>query len=219
MIDYVRTCKVTLALLAGALMLLQLAPARAEENSHAAIMLVAKPEVHDPFYAASVLIVRPLENGGHAGFVLNKPTKVSLGEAFPDDEPSQKVHQPVFLGGPVNPDVIFALVKRNDPPVQGEIEFAKDLHLALTAESVDRVIQQDAGHARFFAGAVLWRPGELDEELKRGAWYVMDADTDLALASKPEELWSTLLKRSEKRARTGTAPRIRSEPPAGSVRL
>ncbi len=198
--DSVRPFRFVLALLAGALLALQLAPAKAETTAGTAIMLVAKPAVSDPFYAYSVLIVRPIEGGGHAGFVVNKPTQVSLGQAFPEDEPSQKVKQSVFLGGPVNANVIFALVKGSGPPADGTIEFAKGLYLAMSGESVDHVIRQQADHARFFAGAVLWQPGELDQELKMGAWYVMDADTDAALENNPDELWDKLVQRAEKHA-------------------
>ncbi len=201
-----RVVRTLFALLAGALLVLRIAPALAAADgpepstkSDSAVLLVAKPDVRDPFYANSVLIVRPLEGGGHAGFVLNKPTKVSLGQAFPDDQPSQKVEQPVFLGGPVNPNVIFALVKRSDSPGEGTVQFADGLYLAMSGESVDHVIQQEADHARFFAGAVLWRPGELDQELKMGAWYVMDADTNVAL-DNPERMWDKLVQRAEKRA-------------------
>ncbi len=194
------------ALLAGALLVLRLGPALADDDagtaakSDTAIMLVAKPDVTDPFYSNSVLIVRPLQGGGHAGFVLNKPTKVSLGQAFPDDEPSQKVHQPVYLGGPVNANVIFALVKSPDSPGDGAIEFAPGLYLAMNGETVDHVIQQKPDQARFLAGAVLWQPGELDEELKMGAWYVMDADSNAAL-DNPEQLWEKLVQRAQKHAR------------------
>jgi putative transcriptional regulator len=200
MIDKLRPTRLLLAVLGATALLLQLAPARAADEFDSAILLVAKRQVRDPFYATSVLLVRPLEGGGHAGFVLNKPTNVALGDAFPDDEPSQKVREPVFLGGPVNPNVIFALVRANDSPGAGSIRFAKNLYLALEGDAVDRIIQKDAERARFFAGAVLWQPGELDDELKRGAWYVMDADSELALRRDTKTLWEELVRRSERHA-------------------
>ncbi len=202
----IRLTRMLFALLAGTLLAMRFGPVLAEDDAgpaaqaQTAIMLVAKPDVTDPFYANTVLIVRPLEGGGHAGFVLNKPTRVSLGQAFPDDEPSQKVHQPVYLGGPVNPNVIFALVKREGSPGDGAVEFAPGLYLAVSGDSVDHVIQQEPDQARFLAGAVLWRPGELDEELKMGAWYVMDADTNAAL-DNPAQLWEKLVQRAQKHAR------------------
>jgi putative AlgH/UPF0301 family transcriptional regulator len=65
---------------------------------------------------------------------------------------------------------------------------------------VDSVIEKQAAQARFFAGMVLWRPGELNEELKRGLWYVLDAKSDLALRKSTEGMWEELVGRSERKA-------------------
>jgi putative AlgH/UPF0301 family transcriptional regulator len=64
---------------------------------------------------------------------------------------------------------------------------------------VDTVIENDASHARFVAGLVAWRTGELQDEIKRGAWFVLDADPALVLR-KPEGLWEELVKNAEIRA-------------------
>jgi putative transcriptional regulator len=166
-----------------------------------AMVLVAKPSVQDHLLGASVLLVMPLQSGGHAGFILNKPTQLSLGQAFPDDEPSQKVHDPVYLGGPINPNVIFALVKRSESPGEGAIRFAKDLFLVMSGEAVDHVIQNEADHARFLAGAMVWQPGELKEQIDEGAWYVRDADSEVVIRKDVENLWEELVADSERHAK------------------
>jgi putative AlgH/UPF0301 family transcriptional regulator len=65
---------------------------------------------------------------------------------------------------------------------------------------VDRVIEKQAGQARFFAGMVLWRPGELEEEIKRGLWFVQDPKADIVLRKSTDGLWEELLGRSERKA-------------------
>ena len=67
-----------------------------------AVVLVAKPELKDALYGSSVLVVRPLGGDQHLGFIVNRPTRTTLGELFPEDGPSQKVLDPVYLGGPFN---------------------------------------------------------------------------------------------------------------------
>jgi putative AlgH/UPF0301 family transcriptional regulator len=64
---------------------------------------------------------------------------------------------------------------------------------------VDDVIEKDPSHARFVAGLVAWRTGELDEEIKRGAWYVLAADSGLVLRN-PDGLWEELVRNAELRA-------------------
>jgi putative AlgH/UPF0301 family transcriptional regulator len=117
------------------------------------------------------------------------------------------VTDPVYLGGPVSTQVIFALVQRHDSPGSRSMQLMPDLYLVLDRELVDRVIEAEADHARFFAGMVLWRPGELHAEIERGFWYVLDADADLVLRKPTEGMWEELVKRSEEQRnmiRTGT---------------
>jgi len=125
---------------------------------------------------------------------------VSLAKLFPGHEPSKKVVDPVFLGGPVSPEVIFALVQGKQSPGGRSIKILDDLYLAIDSDVVDSVIEKQAAQARFFAGMVLWRPGELNEELKRGLWYVLDAKSDLALRKSTEGMWEELVGRSERKA-------------------
>jgi putative AlgH/UPF0301 family transcriptional regulator len=47
---------------------------------------------------------------------------------------------------------------------------------------------------------VTWQPGELDDELDRGYWYVDKADAKLVLEKKTDGLWEELVRRSEARA-------------------
>ena len=164
------------------------------------VVLVAKPQFQDPLYGSTILIAIPLADGRHVGFILNKPTKVSLAEAFPGHGPSKKVRDPLYLGGPSQVNVVFALVQTHSSPGEGAVQFAPELFLAVGGETVDQVIESAAEHARFFAGAVVWRPGELDDELKRGAWYTLAPEADFVLRRKTEGLWEELVERARIRS-------------------
>ena len=179
----------------------QSATPRADEENGAPLMLVAKPGLRDEFFGASILIAKPVGNGGHVGFVINRPTDMTLGKLFPEHGPSQKVPDPVYLGGPSNTEYIFALVQSNASPGGDSLQIAKDLFIAVDAKTVDHIIEADPAHARFFAGLVAWRPGELQEELKRGLWYVQESDSDLVMRKSTDGLWEELVKRSERRAK------------------
>ena len=67
---------------------------------------------------------------------------------------------------------------------------------------MDSIIEKESKRARFFAGMVVWQPGELRAELSRGLWYVLDADAQLVLRKKTEGLWEELVGRSERAANT-----------------
>src|SRR2546430_443300 len=64
------------------------------------VILVAKPELRDELYGSTIIVVAPLGGDEHVGFIVNRSTEIKLGNLFPQDGPSQKVADPVYLGGP-----------------------------------------------------------------------------------------------------------------------
>jgi putative transcriptional regulator len=175
------------------------APVRADAPDDS-IVLVAKRQLQDRLYGSTILIARPIGADRHVGFIVNKPTQVTLGKLFPQHEPSKKVTDPVFLGGPVSPEVIFALVQGKQSPGGRSIRILDDLYLAIDSDVVDSVIEKQSGQARFFAGMVLWKPGELHQEIKRGIWYTLDAKADVVLRKSTEGMWEEYVGRSERKA-------------------
>lgn len=163
------------------------------------LVLVARPGVGGDAFGHTVIVVAPAGSGQHVGFIVNRPTRLTLGQLFPSDAPSQKVTDPVYWGGPVRPELVFALVQRSESPGGHSLEVMPGLYAAYEAPVVDRVIQSDPQHARFVAGLVAWRSGELQEEINVGAWIVLDADPALVMRST-DGLWEELVRRWQGRA-------------------
>jgi len=176
---------------------LQAACAAAPEET---VLLVATRQLDDPIWASTIVLAKPVEGGGHVGFIVNKPTKVSLAELFPEHEPSKKVLDPLFLGGTVDTNSVFALVEGRGSRKAGSIRISPDLFLAYETKAVDRIIESEADHARFFLGLVVWRPGQLDDELDRGLWHVQEPEAKIVLRKQTDGLWDELVRRSEARA-------------------
>jgi putative transcriptional regulator len=160
-------------------------------------LLVAKRQLTDPFYRSTVLLVRPIGSDQHVGVILNRPTKMTLGQLFPEHGPSQKVPDPVYVGGPSNSAVLFAIVHSKASPGGKSLQMLPDVFMAFEGETVDKIIESGAPQARFLAGLVAWQPGELKEEIKRGAWYLIDADPALILRKQTDGMWEELVRRAE----------------------
>jgi putative transcriptional regulator len=170
-----------------------------------AILLVAHPAFRDLEYRQTVLLAAPAPNGGHVGVIINRPTRRSLESLFPEHEPSKKVVEPVFYGGPFSRGALVALVRSHDAPGAGSVLLMKDLYLAFRANTIDHVIETTPNEARYFVGYVGWRPGELRSEIDRGLWSVQGAELDTIFRKDTEGLWDELLQQS-KRIRAGDAP-------------
>jgi putative transcriptional regulator len=188
-----------LAVVAAAVVPLQ---AGAQED---AMLLVAHPAFRDLEYRQAVLLAAPAPNGGHVGVILNRPTRRSLSSLFPEHEPSKKVLEPVFYGGPFSRGALVALVKATDTPGPGTVPLMKNLYLAFRANTIDQVIEATPNEARYFVGYVGWRPGELKGELDRGLWSVLNADVDTVFRKDSEGLWEELLQQT-RRIRADAAP-------------
>jgi putative transcriptional regulator len=164
--------------------------AQAEEE---AFLLVANPAFRDLEYRQAVLIAAPVPGGGHVGVILNRPTRRSLGSLFPQHEPSKKVIEPVYVGGPFSPGALVALVKADQAPGTGAVALMKNLFLAFRANTIDHVIETTPNDARYFVGYVGWRPGELKDEIDRGLWAVLGADVGTVFRKDTGGLWDELL--------------------------
>ena len=179
------------------LALVLLIPAAAQAQQDDAIILVAHPAFRDMDYRQTVLLAAPAPNGGHVGVILNRPTRRSLGSLFPEHEPSKKVIDPVYYGGPFSRGALVALVRADAAPGQGSVLLMKNLYLAFRANTIDLVIENSPNEARFFVGYVGWRPGELKSEIDRGLWSVSGADLYTVFRKDIEGPWEELLQKTQ----------------------
>jgi putative transcriptional regulator len=168
------------------------------QSQDEAIILVAHPQFRDMDYRQTVLIAAPAPNGGHVGVILNRPTRRSLGSLFPEHEPSKKVADPVYYGGPFSRGALVALVRGDSAPGTGAVPLMKNLYLAFRANTIDHVIESTPNEARYFVGYVGWRPGELKSEIDRGLWTVTGADLDTIFRKDTEGLWEELHQQSRR---------------------
>jgi putative transcriptional regulator len=179
------------------------ATAARSQQAEDAMILVAHPAFRDMEYRQTVIIAAPAPNGGHVGVILNRPTRRSLGSLFPEHEPSKKVSDPVFYGGPFSRGALVALVRADSAPGPGSVLLMKNLYLAFRANTIDQVIETTPNEARYFVGYVGWRPGELKNELDRGIWSVTGAEIDTVFRKDTDGMWDELQQASK---------RIRAQP-------
>jgi len=178
-----------------------------------AVTLVATPRLVDPDYRGAVLLAVPTESNRHVGVIINRPTGRSLSSLFPRHAPSKQVRDPVYFGGPMLRQAVFAVVHMGETPGPGSIRIMEELFLATQGSVVDHIIEQTPNEARYYVGYVAWRPGELRREIDRGLWYVLEADPELVFRRDPARLWEELLRR----ARAVTARALESLGPLAAV--
>ncbi|MBV9093163.1 MAG: YqgE/AlgH family protein [Streptosporangiaceae bacterium] len=164
-------------------------------------LLVATPMLGDPnFRRTVVLLVEHEVEQGTLGVVLNRPTKVAVGQVL---EPwTELVSNPpvVFSGGPVAPNsaLALALVPGTDEPVGWHPLDSVPATARLGLVDLDAppgLLAPAIASLRVYAGYAGWSAGQLDAEIAEGAWYVLPAEPSDAFSAEPDRLWPTVLRR------------------------
>lgn len=165
-------------------------------DSTARRLLVGVPTLDDPNFFRSVVFMIEHNDDGAVGLVLNQPTEAVLTDALPDWADMAAPPAVAFVGGPVQQhDAVIGLarvgrIEESDAwqPLIGRVGTV-DLGRA----PVD--VRGDLEAVRVFAGYSGWAPGQLDHELVRGGWFVVDASPDDLLTPDPGSLWRAVLRR------------------------
>jgi putative transcriptional regulator len=159
-------------------------------------LLVASPRLTEqPFVRTVILLLEHAEQAGALGLVLNRPEDAPVLDVVPSVADLATAPGVLFSGGPVSPSTAIALglaAPGADPegwtPVMPPIVTVDlDHDPALLATSLRAL--------RVFAGYAGWAPGQLEQEIAEGAWYLVDALPDDAFLDDPDELWRVVLRR------------------------
>jgi putative AlgH/UPF0301 family transcriptional regulator len=174
----------------GGLLLAVACAARAQDFG-ASMLLVAAPGAQGAYSRTALLVVPG--GGGHAGFILNRSSDVKLAAVLPGNPLAAKVAAPVSFGGPLGSKVVYAMV-RSDPG-EGAKRIFGDVFMTTGARTLDRIVEQMPEEARFFAGMVVWLPGELESQIESGEWIVTRPDASLVFHRDPAAMWGELVAR------------------------
>ena len=78
-------------------------------------LLVASPGLLDPNFRRTVVLVTEHNEDGAAGLVLNRPAEAEVSDVVPQLESLVDDGEPIFVGGPVQPNGVLVLGEFLDP--------------------------------------------------------------------------------------------------------
>ena len=176
------------------------------DDARRTVLLVAKPGLPDPNFRESVVLVTQHENGEAAGVIINRPTNRSLASILPGER-FGKFTEPVFFGGPVMSQGLFA-VYRAEERVGDSLTVLPGVHLALEASALDELIHHPPQRIRFYSGISGWSSGQLRGEIERGDWFVLNADADTVFIRDADTggLWGRLVRTARTITATEASP-------------
>ena len=164
------------------------------EPFHPALLL-SMPQLQDPNFAKTVVLLCEYNPDGAFGVVLNRPTDLPATAMVRLEPPVTGGNDmPLYIGGPVEPQRGWILL--GDEP-DTEFKTIRDgLYLSTSATLLRHVLEtRPAPRARVLAGYAGWGPGQLDEELAQSAWLMSDVELVLIFDISASLMWETAIRR------------------------
>lgn len=163
--------------------------------SLAPTLLVSMPQMADPNFARTVVLLCEHGPDGAFGLVLNRPTDTQAAEAVHlSPPPERNSGVALWVGGPVEPQRGWILLAAA-PEEADVVEVASGLYLTTSPSVLRRLIEMGDLRARVLTGYAGWAPGQLDEELAASAWLTAQVDLDLVFDTPASEMWEATIRR------------------------
>lgn len=153
--------------------------------------LVASPYLEDPNFLQTVVLLVHHSHEGAFGVVLNRPAENTVKELWEKitQTPCNCDHR-VYLGGPVEGPLMAIHAEEE----AGEVEVVPGVFFAAQRENLEKLLSQDAQPMKMFVGHSGWGSGQLEHELKEGAWFTTPATSDFIFGSDVD-LWKHVTRR------------------------
>ena len=159
-------------------------------------LLVASPQIEEETFRRSVILLLHHDEDGAQGVILNRPLDADIDAVLPGWKSVATKPQTVFQGGPVelNSAIGLVTVPGDEPEPLGIKHLFGGLGL-VDLDAPPNLVAPEVAGMRIFAGYAGWIGGQLENEIRRGDWYVVPSESRDAFSSVPQQLWSDVLAR------------------------
>jgi len=160
-------------------------------------LLVAMPNMTDPYFSKSVIFICEYNKNGAIGFIINKPINTmkvfssGIKDKFFKDLITQS--KKIYFGGPVS--MHEACILSNDNIGDVDFNTNETIKLSNDFELIKKILFDDKEfkNTKLLFGHSAWEKTQLDSEIKNGDWLVHDSSETL-FEKNPKTLWKDLIK-------------------------
>jgi putative transcriptional regulator len=156
-------------------------------------LILDQGKLQGSFFHRTVILICQHDTEGAFGLVLNRAAPNKVGDALVANLPDRIKQEPLYLGGPVQPQALSFLHKASfvpDANVLPNLSLGHSLDTLLDLADSFSSEQQ----IKIFAGYAGWAAGQLEDEMKRDTWMTHPANLELIFHPAPEKLWQSILR-------------------------
>lgn len=155
-------------------------------------ILIAMPQLTDPNFEKTVVLMLEHNDKGALGLVMNRPTQIRVEEIMQalEMEWQGDPNRMVFRGGPVMNELGWAIHQPFPfPSLEGGVELVPGIHLSTAPERLRLLGLRPPERMVFLLGAAGWGEGQLDWEIGEGVWMLGQATPELLFDTPHENMW------------------------------
>jgi len=168
-------------------------------------IIVTPRDSPDPHFANSVIVLANYGPSGALGLMIHYKSDLTIQKALTGLKGTEKRTDMVFVGGPVEIPMVFALLRSKAAP-EGVSHVTGNLYLMTAKQSITAALiaGRPASDLRIFIGYSGWGPGQLEREVRRSGWFIFDYDESIVFDEHPDTLWDRLIVKTERRIARAT---------------
>lgn len=167
-------------------------------SGSAPILLLSMPQMADPNFAKTVVLLCDYTEEGAFGLVVNRQMDEPASQLV-RTQPAVKVDPDarLWVGGPVDPQRTWLLMSDAQGPDDEQREICPGVVLSVSHELTLQLLQDppSPSRARVIVGYASWGPGQLEDEIAESSWLTLDVDPGLIFNTPADQMWETALKR------------------------
>lgn len=163
----------------------------------APILLVSMPQMADPNFTKTVILLCDYTEDGAFGLIVNRPMEEPAWQMVKTDPPVRvDPSLRLWIGGPVDTQRTWVLMAESQGPDDEQREICPGLLLSFSQDLALQLLQSPASsRARVVVGYAGWGPGQLDKELAASSWLTADVDPRLIFGVPADQMWETAIRR------------------------
>jgi putative transcriptional regulator len=166
-------------------------------------LLAASPDLRDPNFMHTVVLICQHTDAGAFGLVVNRPSALTVDLLLPDHPLLSAAAFPVHSGGPVGLDTL-QFVHRAPERIRGGVELGPGLWLGGELDALAEYLTEHGDGAResvrLLVGYSGWDAGQLENELAHGSWLPARLDVGSIFLDDTTAAWRRVVRSIGERA-------------------
>ena len=172
-------------------------PSEQRDQNTAPILLLSMPQMADPNFVRTVVLLCDYTDKGAFGLVVNRQMNEPAWTLV-QTEPPVRIDPDLrlWIGGPVEPQRTWVLMSEPQGPDDEQREVCPGVLLSVSHDLTLQLLQSPpSAKTRVMVGYAGWGPGQLDHELAASAWLTLDVDPQLIFGVPADKMWETAIRR------------------------